>query len=64
MFMSGVFSGAYNWYNFSVVVQQAAPAGTIFLVVFPLILGFQMLVQGLLINISQSPVGDSVLKRR
>jgi len=64
MFMFGVVFGTYNWYYFSVVVQQAPPPGTIFLAVFPLILGFQMLVQGLLINILRSPVGDSVLKRR
>ena len=64
MFIFGVVFGAYNWYYFSVVVQQAAPAGTILLAVLPLILGFQMLVQALLIDISQSPRADSVLKRR
>ena len=64
MFMFGVVFGAYNWYYFSVVVQQAAPTGTILLAVLPLILGFQMLIQGLLIDISQSPRADSVLKRR
>jgi dolichol-phosphate mannosyltransferase len=64
MFMFRVVFGAYNWYYFSVVVQQAAPAGTILLAVLPLILGFQMLIQGLLIDILQSPRADSVLKRR
>jgi dolichol-phosphate mannosyltransferase len=64
MFMFGVIFGAYNWYHFSIVVKQPAPAGTIVLAVLPLILGFQMLTQGLLIDILQSPKADSVLKRR
>lgn len=64
MFMFGGLFGAYNWYYFAVVVKRAAPAGTIILAVLPLILGFQMLIQGLLIDILQSPRADSVLKRR
>jgi len=64
MFLFGVIFGTYNWYYFSVVIQRAAPAGTILVAVLPLILGFQMLIQGLLIDILQSPKADSVLKRR
>jgi hypothetical protein len=54
MFVFGAGFGSYSWWE-AVRSQTAAPTGTIMLAVLPLILGLQLLLQGLLIDILQTP---------
>jgi glycosyltransferase involved in cell wall biosynthesis len=55
LFSFGCLFGGYTWWYYAIKVQASAPTGTIMLSVLPLILGFQMLIQGLLIDILESP---------
>lgn len=55
LFAWGGIFGGYTWWHFSTQVRQAAPTGTIMLSALPMILGFQMLITGLVIDILQSP---------
>lgn len=58
LFCWGGIFGGYNWWYFSTQAQRATPTGTIMLSVLPVILGFQMLITGLVIDILQSPRAD------
>jgi glycosyltransferase involved in cell wall biosynthesis len=54
LFIWGVVFGAYQWWNHA---QQdiATPTGTVIVAVVPLILGFQLLLQALVLDIQNSP---------
>jgi glycosyltransferase involved in cell wall biosynthesis len=54
LFIWGVAFGAYQWWNHA---QQgiATPTGTVIVSVVPLILGFQLLLQALVLDIQNSP---------
>ncbi len=54
LFLWGVFFGAYTWIR-AAQTEMLTPTGTVMLSVLPLILGFQMLMQGLLIDMLQAP---------
>ena len=54
LFLWGVGFGAATWYRFG-TAGIPAPTGTIMVSVLPLILGFQMLLQGLLLEIMYTP---------
>lgn len=54
LFLWGVFFGAYTWIR-AAQTEMLTPTGTVMLSVLPLILGFQMLMQGLLIEMLQAP---------
>ena len=58
LFLFGIIFGSYKWWYYATQAQQPAPTGTIMLAVLPLILGFQMVIQALLIDILQSPKPD------
>ena len=50
----GVFFGAYQWWD-HLRLGVATPTGTVILAVVPLILGFQLLLQALVLDIQNSP---------
>ena len=54
LFIWGVVFGAYQWWSH---LQQgtATPTGTVIVAVVPLILGFQLLLQALVLDIQNSP---------
>jgi len=54
LFVWGVGFGAVTWYRYG-TAHVPAPTGTIMVSVLPLILGFQMLLQGLLLEILYTP---------
>jgi len=54
LFAWGVVFGALTWYRYG-SAHVPTPTGTIMLSVLPLILGFQMLLQGLLLEILYTP---------
>jgi glycosyltransferase involved in cell wall biosynthesis len=54
----GACFGAYRWYLAIQPDAKPTTAGTIMISVLPLILGFQMLLQGLLIDILQTPQAE------
>jgi uncharacterized membrane protein YedE/YeeE len=58
LFGFGFVFGGYTWWLYATQLHSTAPTGTIMLSALPLIIGFQMLIQGLLIDILQSPKPD------
>ena len=50
----GVVFGTYVWIR-SAIAQQATPTGTIMLVVLPLIMGFQLVLQAVVLDIQETP---------
>ena len=54
LFIWGVVFGAYQWWSHA---QEgiATPTGTVIVSVVPLILGFQLLLQALVLDIQNSP---------
>ncbi len=52
--MSGVAFGAYHWW-LSIAEGTPATAGTVMIAVVPMILGFQLLLQALLLSVMGSP---------
>lgn len=64
LFGWGFLFGLRIWYNtVTAEVAKATPTGTIMLSVLPLILGVQFLMQGLLIEIMQTPKSDRGYRR-
>jgi len=53
-FLFGALFGAYHWW-LSVATDRVASTGTVMIAVLPTILGFQMLLQALLIEVGDSP---------
>lgn len=54
LFAWGVVFGAYHWV-LSIKTGHAAPTGTIMLSVLPLILGFQLILQAIVLDIQETP---------
>jgi glycosyltransferase involved in cell wall biosynthesis len=54
LFVWGVLFGAYQWWNHA-TQNIATPTGTVILSVVPLILGFQLMLQALVLDIQNSP---------
>ena len=54
LFAWGVGFGAYHWAK-SIATGAATPTGTIMLSVLPLILGFQLILQAIVLDIQESP---------
>jgi glycosyltransferase involved in cell wall biosynthesis len=54
LFAWGVLFGAYHWAR-SVMTGVATPTGTIMLAVLPLILGFQLILQAVVLDIQETP---------
>jgi glycosyltransferase involved in cell wall biosynthesis len=54
LFLWGALFGTYVWIRSS-VTQHAATTGTVMFSVLPLILGFQLLLQGIVLDIQQTP---------
>jgi len=54
LFLWGILFGAYQWWSH---LQQgiATPTGTVIVAVVPLILGFQLLLQALVLDVQNSP---------
>ncbi|MBM3265794.1 MAG: glycosyltransferase family 2 protein, partial [candidate division Zixibacteria bacterium] len=59
MCLWGGLFGGYNWWYHATQAHQATPTGTIMLAVLPFLLGFQLLLAGLVIDIFQSPRADA-----
>lgn len=53
-FWFGLIFGGYHWW-LSIATDRVASTGTVMIAVLPLILGFQLLLQALLIEIGDSP---------
>jgi glycosyltransferase involved in cell wall biosynthesis len=54
LFGWGLFFGAYHWIK-SLAEGHATPTGTIMLSVLPLILGFQLILQAIVLDIQETP---------
>lgn len=54
LFLFGTVFGAYHWIV-NAVHQRATPTGTVILAAVPFILGFQLLLQGLVLDVQNSP---------
>jgi dolichol-phosphate mannosyltransferase len=54
MFLFGFIYGAAEWLD-SIITNTAKPAGTIMLAALPIIMGFQMLLQAIQIDIERTP---------
>lgn len=54
LFLWGVLFGTYLWIR-TAVTGTATPVGTIMLALLPLILGFQLLLQGIVLDIQETP---------
>lgn len=54
LFAWGVLFGAYHWAK-SVLTGHAAPTGTIMLAVLPLVLGFQLILEAVALDIRETP---------
>jgi glycosyltransferase involved in cell wall biosynthesis len=54
LFAWGVLFGAYHWL-LSVITGVATPTGTVMLAVLPLILGFQLILEAMVLDIRESP---------
>jgi hypothetical protein len=54
LFGWGVFFGAYSWIR-SAITDDLASTGTVMLSVLPLILGFQLILQALVLDIAETP---------
>ncbi len=54
LFGWGVAFGAYHW-TLSVLTDHAATTGTVMLAVLPLILGFQLILQAIVLDIQETP---------
>jgi glycosyltransferase involved in cell wall biosynthesis len=50
----GIFFGAYHWI-LSVATEHVATTGTVMLAVLPLILGFQLILQAIVLDIQETP---------
>ncbi|MCA1635826.1 MAG: glycosyltransferase family 2 protein [Acidobacteria bacterium] len=54
LFAWGLLFGAYHWAK-SVLTGHAAPTGTIMLAVLPLVLGFQLILEAVALDIRETP---------
>jgi glycosyltransferase involved in cell wall biosynthesis len=54
LFAWGVAFGAYHW-ALSVLTEHVATTGTVMLAVLPLILGFQLILQAIVLDIQETP---------
>jgi glycosyltransferase involved in cell wall biosynthesis len=54
LFTWGVLFGAYHWI-LSISTGHVAPTGTVMLAVLPLILGFQLILQAIVLDIQETP---------
>lgn len=54
LFFGGILYGVYNWYHYS-HINQFTPLGTIMISALLIILGFQLLLQGLQFDIIRTP---------
>lgn len=54
LFLFGGFFGAYHWIV-NAAQQRATPTGTVILAAVPFILGFQLLLQALVLDVQNSP---------
>ena len=54
LFLWGIFFGTYTWAK-SLIFGQIATTGTVMLSVLPFLLGFQLILQAILLEISESP---------
>jgi len=54
LFGWGVLFGAYHWI-LSITTQHVATTGTVMLAVLPLILGFQLILQAIVLDIQETP---------
>jgi hypothetical protein len=59
----GVLFGGYHWIA-SAVHHRATPTGTVILAAVPLILGFQLVLQALVLDIQNSPRADRSSRHR
>ncbi len=57
LFLFGAFFGAYHWIV-NALYHRATPTGTVILAAVPFILGFQLLLQALVLDIENSPRAD------
>jgi dolichol-phosphate mannosyltransferase len=65
MLIFGVIYGAYHWYH-AAVTQTNTPTGTIMLAVLPIILGVQMLLEAVtldIMNVPQVPLQNLMMNR-
>jgi glycosyltransferase involved in cell wall biosynthesis len=58
LFLFGVVFGAYHWIT-NAIRGVATPTGTVFLAAVPFILGFQLLLQAIVLDIQNSPRAPS-----
>ena len=63
LFVFGVVFGAYHWIE-SIRTGRVATAGTVFVAALPIILGFQLLLSAMLIDLLSSPTVKRRAKRR
>jgi glycosyltransferase involved in cell wall biosynthesis len=54
LFLWGIFFGTYTWVK-SIILFQVATTGTVMLSVLPFLLGFQLILQAMLLEIAESP---------
>jgi dolichol-phosphate mannosyltransferase len=59
LFAAGVCYGAYQW-TAHALRHEATPAGTVMLAALPTLLGAQLLLNALLLDIGQSPPGNGI----
>lgn len=55
LFFWGFLFGLYSWFKHAFILGQATPTGTVMLAVLPLILGFQLLLQAIVLDIQETP---------
>lgn len=64
LFLFGSVFGAYHWVH-NALLKRATPTGTVILAAIPVILGFQLLLQAVVLDVQSSPRAEPrVLRRR
>ena len=59
MFLWGIATGFEEWHR-SAMLNRATPVGTVMLSAVPLILGFQMILQALVMDVANTPRGGDI----
>jgi dolichol-phosphate mannosyltransferase len=59
LFLTGSLLGTYFWIH-NAILGRATPTGTVILAAMPIILGFQLLLQALVLDVENSPRADPV----
>ena len=63
LFLFGSIFGAYHWVH-NALLERATPTGTVILAAIPVILGFQLLLQAVVLDVEGSPRAETRESRR